>query len=498
MAAMAYSIYATIAIAIFRPMKFNKTFKLLRKPLWLLLFLLLSEPLVTLAQEAPFYKPPPVSNRVRQRAIRDSLRNYKHLGRAFIELGASELVPFSYDHFLKHADYSQISWHTAGYNLNPNHWAWDNDNFHTNQFGHPYHGSFYFNAFRTNGYSFWQSVPAAFVGSYLWETFGESQAPAPNDFINTSFGGIILGEITYRLSNKVINNHTRGFHRQMSEVFGFLISPTNGINRVLDGKWGKVAGNTLEVDSTKINAEFDVGYRKFNFGNRSLFDQGGKSGWYAHARLLYGTPYENFRKPFTNVIINLEIGKDDSSSINNISVYGSLTGWQLNNAEEVKHLLVLSANYDYLHNVAFFYGGESVKLNLYSEFTPYKKLKINTNLGIGPTLLAAIPSPYLVDGRNYDYGSGLGINGGAKISLADKFFFTANYRGGWTKTLNGSKSDYFLHTVSGELSFMPIKGFSANAESGYYTLRANYQDHPDVTQSYPYLKISARYAVNIH
>src|SRR6185312_2086399 len=99
----------------------------------------------------------------------------------------------------------------------------------------------------------------------LWETFAESQPPAPNDFINTSFGGIVLGEMTYRLSNKIINNHIRGTHRQMSEIFAFLVCPTNGINRILDGKWGKVDRNSLEVDSSKISAEFDVGYRKFNF-----------------------------------------------------------------------------------------------------------------------------------------------------------------------------------------------------------------------------------------
>ncbi|MES2276743.1 MAG: DUF3943 domain-containing protein [Bacteroidota bacterium] len=473
----------------------HHTQKLPQWPVWLLLMVLFA-PVKTLAQQAPFYTPTVVNNRVRQREIRDSLRNYKHPGRRFVELGVAELVPWTVDRAAG-KDYANISWKTVGYNLNPGHWAWDNDPFQTNQFGHPYHGSYFFNSFRTNGYSFWQSVPAAFLGSYIWETFAENQAPAPNDFINTSFGGIVLGEMTYRMSNKIVNNHTRGFHRQMSEVVAFIVCPTNGLNRILDGKWGKVSRNTLEVDSSKVSAEFDLGYRKFGSNNQALFSTAGRSGWYAHAKLLYGTPYENFRKPFTNIIINAEIGKDDSTALNMISVYGSLMGWQLDSGEEVKHLLVISANYDYIHNVAFFYGGQSVKLNLYSQFQPFKKIKLNTQLSGGPIILAAVPSPYLVNGRNYDYGSGLGIGGGGKLSLLDKFFVSVNYRGGWTHTMNGSKSHYFLHTISSEFSYMPIKGFSANAEPGYFTLEGHYKDHPEVNRSYPYLKLSARYAVNI-
>lgn len=487
MAVLKFNLYMKPAIHIFP--------KKLQWPVWLLLIVLLT-PLRLLAQQAPFYTPPKVSPRVLAREKRDSLRNYKHLGRAFIELGISEVVPFTLDK-LAGKDYVNISWKSTAYNLNPGHWAWDNDPFQTNQFGHPYHGSLFFNAFRTNGYSFWQSVPAAFAGSYLWETFAENQAPAPNDFINTSFGGIILGEMTFRMSNKIVNNHTRGFHRQMSEVVALLVCPTNGLNRILDGKWGRYSNNTLEVDSSKVSAEFDLGYRKFGANNQSLFSSSSHSGWYAHAKLLYGTPYENFRKPFTNIIINAEVGRDDSTAINIISVYGSLTGWQLNNSEDVKHLLVLSANYDYIHNVAFFYGGESVKFNLYSLFQPYKKLKINTILNAGPILLAAIPSPYLVNGRNYDYGSGFSYGAGTKIGLADKIFATANYNGAYTHTLNGSQSHYFLHTLSTEFSYMPIKGISANAELGYFSLEGHYRQHPDVDRSYPYLKISARWAVNI-
>jgi len=458
----------------------------------LLVVLLLNIPLVALTQELPFYNKTSTKKRIERRLRRDTMLNRPRFGRAAIELGAAELTPFIIDRYIRNMDYAHISWQTVGHNLKPNSWAWDNDGFQTNQFGHPYHGSLFFNAFRTNGYSFWQSAPVAFVGSYLWETFAENQAPAPNDFINTSLGGIILGEMTYRLSNKIINNHSRGFKRQASEVFALIINPMNGINRILDGKWGKVSRNTTEQDSSKVRAEFDLGLRKFNVNNANVF-RSGHFGWFARARLLYGTPFEDFKTPFSNINITAELGKDDSTLLNVVSVYGSITGWKVFTSSQAKHLAILSANY--IHNAAFFYGGQSIKFNLYSEFTPTKKLKINTTVGAGPVILGAVPDDYKFQGRNYDYGPGFGINGGGKITVMDHFSAGINYRGGWLITLNGNPSHYFLHAVSSEIGYTFVNNFSIFMEPGFFSLKGIYNNYPDVNRTYPYLRLSARYAI---
>lgn len=443
--------------------------------------------------QVPFRKIPTVENS-RQTALRDTLIK-KRFGRAAGELMLAEFIPWTFDRYITKVDYAKISWKTVGHNLKPNSWTWDNDPFQTNQFGHPYHGSQFYSAFRSNGYNFWQSVPATMAGSYLWETFAENQPPAPNDFINTSFGGIVLGEMTYRFSNKIVNNRERGLKRQVKEVLGFLVNPMNGLNRLLDGKWGKVYGNPQQRDSSHISAELDLGLRNVNRTDKSV-PTGGRYGWYGRARLLYGDPAEDLKSPFSNIAITAEFGQDDSSKVNVISVYGSLAGWDISNRDNIKNLLILSANYDYIRNRAFFYGGQSVKFNMLSEYKLNSKLKINTLFGAGPVLLAAVPDPYLFKGRNYDYGPGFAINGGGTISIFNKLFYGINYRGGWMITVNGNKSHYFLHTVSSELSYMIIKGLSICAEPGYFRLEGNYKDHPDVDNTYPYLRFSTRYSVN--
>jgi hypothetical protein len=420
----------------------------------------------------------------------------KHLGRAVAEVGLAELVPFSFDHFVVNADYARISWNSIGHNLNPASWTWDSDIFRTNQFGHPYQGSLYFSAFRTNGYTFWQSVPAAFAGSYVWETFGENEPPSPNDFINTSFGGIVLGEMTYRLSNKLINNRRRGFKRQLSEVAGFIINPMNGLNRILDGKWGKVYGNPTDRDSSIVTAEFDLGVRSYG-SITGMVNSKGKTGWFGRAKLLYGNRYKDYSTPFSNIYINAEFGRDDSSKVNQLSVYGSLAGWEIRSSKELKHLAILSANYDYISNEAFFYGAQSVKLNLFSQYDLSKNIKLNTTIGAGPVLLAAVPNTYPFRKRTYDYTSGVSIVGGAGINVADKFWASVDYRGGYLITVNGNNSHYFLHTVAGEFRYTISKAFSAAVEPGYFLLRGKYDVEPDVNKRYPYIRFSTRYSMNL-
>jgi len=464
--------------------------KLILRFFTLLLIILIGSSYQLSAFQSPFFMQKR-NGSVTKTPLRDTLTQ-KHFGRAAGLLVMANAIPWAFNKYVNKAEFSNISFSSIRNNLNPKSWTWDDDDFGTNQFAHPYHGSLYFNAFRANGYSFWQSVPAAFVGSYLWETVAEQQYPSPNDFINTSFGGVIMGEMTYRLANNIVNNNRRGFKRQASEVLALLINPSFGFTRILDRKWGKTAPNSTERDSTKVYAEFDAGMRKFNVNNSIA-----GFGWYGHIKFLFGTPTENFRKPFSNISIHLEFGKDDTSIINVISVYGSLAGWEVTSKEKTKRMAVMSANYDYVHNEAFFYSTQSIKLNLFSSHDLTKKLSLNTQFGAGPVILAAVPNVYRIGGRAYDYSMGLSFNAGGGLRFSDKFSVSANYKGGWLKTISGNQSHHLLHALTGEVRYHIANGFSLCAEPGYFTLHGHYKDYPTVNYYYPYLRLSVRYSLNI-
>ncbi len=87
-------------------------------------------------------------------------------------------------------------------------WVWDLDDFVVNQFGHPYQGNNYFNTGRANGLSFWESAGITAFGSGTWEYFGETNHASLNDLINTTLGGIALGEMFHRTA-WLVRDHAR-------------------------------------------------------------------------------------------------------------------------------------------------------------------------------------------------------------------------------------------------------------------------------------------------
>jgi len=420
----------------------------------------------------------------------------KRFGRAVFELGVAELVPWLFDRYAMKADYAYISYGTMVRNLKPSTWAWDNDPFPTNQIGHPFHGSIFFNSFRSNGYNFWQSVPAAFVGSYLWESLAENQAPAPNDFINTGFAGVMLGEVTHRLAEKIHYSHRKGFIKKAGEVFATIINPMDGFNRILDGTWGGTPAYAQRGELPPITMDFDLGARRFTINNTNPFADG-KFGFFGRIKLNYGSPAKLYKTPFSNFSVVTEFGADDSSGLNIVSVQGNITGWKLNMARNT-HLAFISANYDYIRNEAFFYSAESVKMNLLSEYELPHNSKINTYLGLGAIILSAIPDPYrkYLD-RNYDYGPGVTFSAGGLLNINDRLSYNIRYSGGWTHTVNGNLSSYYMSTFTNELTLRLAKTFSLSAESGYFKLKGYYEDFDDVLKSYPYLRLSARYGISL-
>ena len=104
-------------------------------------------------------------------------------------------------------------------------WEWDENNFTTNLFAHPYHGSLYFNAGRANGLDYWESATLALLGSWTWEYFGESNRPSLNDFVMTSIGGFALGEMFHRVSATIRDNRAAGRARLWREIAAPAVRP---------------------------------------------------------------------------------------------------------------------------------------------------------------------------------------------------------------------------------------------------------------------------------
>jgi len=422
----------------------------------------------------------------------------KKFWRAGSEWFLAQALPASFNRFITKDPYSYITFKNFIDHQRFSAWDWDDNQFTTNQIDHPFHGQIYFNAFRSNGYNFYQSSIATVAGSYIWETAGETQHPSINDLVNTTFGGILLGEMMHRVSRNILARNRYSHNRIGNEIVATIVNPIAGLNRFLDGKWGKNIDDYYAVDSSIITAQVDMGIRRFDAKEGDFLNEG-KNSFYGRLRFRYLNGDHDFKRPFDQFSVNLELGNGDSSFINAVNVHALLYGAKFFKSKRGDHYGTLNAHYDFYNNDAFFYGAQSLNYNWLSEFKYRKGNRLNLSLGAGAVLLAAVPDPYLLYGasRNYNYGSGASYRFKGDLMLLNRLLLSADYNGGVFFTISGTDSYYVLHGLNVEAGLRLYKRWSINLSSGYFNLQGHFKDqqYEDFNREYPYGRISIGYNI---
>lgn len=241
-------------------------------------------------------------------AFDDPERQKKHPWKAALEAFAINVGVQCFDQFVMNEEFAKISFHSIKHNIETG-FVWDNDQFSTNLFAHPYHGGLYFNAARSHGMNFWESVPYSFCGSLMWETTCEIEPPAINDLMATTFGGVAIGEVTHRVSNLVFDDRLSGFPRFMREFLGTLICPIKGLNRILSGDAWRVRGKYYkyhDYQRSPISFSLSAGYRYLADDN-TLFR--GEGNPYVRFNLVYGNPFDGeTTKPYDYFTLDATFG----------------------------------------------------------------------------------------------------------------------------------------------------------------------------------------------
>jgi hypothetical protein len=136
--------------------------------------------------------------------------------------------------WLRGVDWTPVTRESLADNLRSG-FTFDQDELQTNFFGHPYHGGLNFNSARAAGLGFWTSAMYSFAASLAWELFAEVEPPSINDLLVTSLSGVMLGEITFRLSSELLDDDSSGGFRLLRELGATAVSPMRGFNRLYMG-----------------------------------------------------------------------------------------------------------------------------------------------------------------------------------------------------------------------------------------------------------------------
>lgn len=427
----------------------------------------------------------------------------KLFGRGVAELMIVQLIPFTVNRALKGEVWAKISPRTFYDNVQ-NSWKWDDNAFLNNQFSHPYHGNLYYSAGRTNGYGFWGSVPWAFAGSLMWELGFEAWAPAPNDFLNTSLGGIALGEMLYRASSLTLDNTATGSERVFREIGATLLNPMRGFNRLIGGEMGRVSQNPEEWRPKFVQAALDVGYRRI--GDKGAFDFGSdvsSEGAFVTFRLIHGNLLDEVtNKPFSHFQVTGEIGskkaQGESRRLSRLTAIGTLGGVALKGEKDnPSQVLAGFLKYEYWTNPAVEWGGQSIRggwIGRFGDPTGFS-LQVRTLGSFYP--ISAIRSDYFAteEGRDYDYGMSLGGHGFVSAVWYPRVFFTFGYDIVHQWTIDGEKSQHTIGGGSTELRVMVTRALGLGAAYMNFHRWSRYLTQPDVDQNSPMLYLYAGLAI---
>ncbi|HXE83964.1 MAG TPA: DUF3943 domain-containing protein [Gemmatimonadales bacterium] len=363
-------------------------------------------------------------------------------------------------------------------------WEWDEDAFPTNMFAHPYHGGLYFNAGRSNGLDYFESVPIAFMGSWTWEYLGETYRPSLNDWFMTSFGGITLGEMFHRLGAKIRDNRATGFTRTIREIASLPVDPIGGFNRLIRGQWTAQGPNPPEHDPTTYALRLGGGIR---FARRLSADSGFGSMGTVLLDVFYGDQVaEAYKAPFDVFSLRLLV---TPQGINALRGTGRLYATNLNSPSgRNRHMLAVNQRYDFIKNPAQSIGGQSVEIGINSRFLMGNKgFGIRTALFGDGILLGAIDAPGTGFGeRHYDFGPGLGARWEVALEKHGQRFLRVFSQLEWIHAVSGASADHVVNFGGIEGGFPITKHLGFAASSTIFGRVSTYSDNrPRDARDYP-------------
>ncbi len=411
----------------------------------------------------------------------------RNWGLAIGEVIAINNVVWFFNEYLRGAAFTQVNPASWVNNIETG-FVWDDNHFTTNMFAHPFHGSMYFGAARSNGFNYWQSAPFAIAGSFMWECCGETHPMSSNDWIATSIGGIAIGETFYRLSGTVLDNTATGSERTWREIGALLISPLRGFNRLVSGRWSEVGPNPEERMPSSMSNQLSAGVRVVGEGE-SISDSTLTNAFF-EVDYNFGSPFSSQNhNPFSFFDMSLQVNFSEKQALGRLQIQGNLWTSDLKVSDNVHHVFSITQDYDYIYNFAYEFGGQSFAASLKSLWMFSENWHLHTDVSLYWMLMGAVNSDFAFIAefppefdqerlREYDFGTGGGPRLAAALRHKGRSVFAVLYRMTYLNTLNGSVSEgddahHYVHWLFVRGRVPITRGFGLGADAGVF-LRDSY------------------------
>jgi hypothetical protein len=413
----------------------------------------------------------------------------RRLGTSFLQVTYVNVV-YEMANLVRGQDTAKITPETWWINMKRG-WEWDLDDFVVNQIGHPYQGNNYFTTGRGNGLSFWESSALTAFGSGTWEYFGETNQASLNDFINTTLGGIALGEMFHRAAWLIRNPRATGRSRTMREIAATAVDPMTGLNRFLTGDASRVMDKPEDMVPSALGAvtSFGVLWR-----NPSQSDMASTVDPVVEVDVLYGDAEKGeSRTPYDAFGVRMTFG--GGTAISEVSVRGRLLGEPYHGG---KVQLAVSQGYQFNKNDAYQFGAQSFEGSVGVTHDLSSRLSMWIAGWGGLTVLGAVDSMPLpgtqlpaeepeeeagqgvsTGPRFYDYGPGTNFGGFLHLRRNGREVFVFSYEAHHLHVLDGVRANHFLQRGRADL-FLPLRGRLGAGVTGEFFDRRTYYQQPGI------------------
>ena len=373
---------------------------------------------------------------------------------------------------------------------------WDNNPFGVNQFGHPYQGSNYFTAGRANGLSFWESTAVAAFGSAAWEYYFENNRASLNDLINTTLGGIELGEVLHRTAWLVRDTTMTGKRRMTQEIIATVIDPLTGATRFVTGDASRVVEKPPAMIPSSLGLRTSVGamWQGSNIRSATTVSP------FLDVDVYYGdiergstrVPYEAF---------TLEATVGGGSTLSEAVARGRLYGKPF--GADGQYQFTVLQTFDYLINRAYAFGAQGFEAEaaLAKTWTSGSSVRLAASGGV--SALAAVdslipPPPEAGDpdeaftdpeSRRYDYGPGFRIASSGSVSLDRKLAASLTYYLYHVAVVDGFRSNHVLQRAYLDVRWLRPRRLALGLAAEYSWRKAYFWVGSERTDQSPQFRV---------
>ncbi len=316
-------------------------------------------------------------------------------------------------------------------------WGVDTDAFNINQFAHPYQGSMYHGFARSAGLNYWESLIYTNVGSFIWETGGETTDPSINDQFASGIGGSFFGEALFRMAGLVLEGDG-GRPGYWQELGALILSPPTGINRLAFGNRFKPvfpSHNPATFSRVQIGASLKANESdKTTISN--TIEQVQATANFTLAYGLPGKPGYSYDRPFDYFHFEFTTLGNRHNPFDDVMVRGFLLGKDYQIGNSYRGIWGLYGGYDYISPEIFRISSTSVSFGTTYQWWLSRKVALQGSL-LGGVGYAAAGNVHQVGERDYHYGVAPQGLIGLRLIIAERAMFDLTGRAYYLSGMGG-------------------------------------------------------------